>query len=412
MAFMLTTQRDAMYGGAAGGGKSFGLLMAALQYVDEPDYDALILRQTYKHLSKPGALISLSHKWLGGTDAQWRGKDHRWDFPSGATLSFGYLEHDSHLTQWDGPSFQFIGWDELTQFPQHRFKYLFSRLRKSVGSKVPSRVRSACMPGGIGHDWVYNKYINPATREKGIAFIPALLGDNPGIDKEDYIKSLAHLTPLMRKRLLDGDWTATDSGLMFKANWFTQSILPKDLPKELRFCRYWDLASTRPHERNLDPDYTAGALMAQDRHGLTYFIDVSTIREDSAMVEKLVADTAEADRKQWGERISIVIEQEPGSSGKAVVDYYKRHVLLGYKVVPDPVSGKKHLRWNPFANRLADGYVYIVNKPNNASPDWLPRFVSQAEMLTDNPSDYPHDDDMDAAAGAHNTLIGYRKPSA
>ena len=90
-AFLLLDCREAMYGGAAGGGKSDALLMAALQYVNVPDYAALLLRKSYSDLSQPAALIPRAHEWLAGTDAKWNGAEHVWRFPSGASLSFGYL---------------------------------------------------------------------------------------------------------------------------------------------------------------------------------------------------------------------------------------------------------------------------------------------------------------------------------
>ncbi|NLH62080.1 MAG: hypothetical protein GX452_11820, partial [Ignavibacteriales bacterium] len=82
---------ELLYGGAAGGGKSDALLMAALQFIEYPNYNALLLRKTYQELALPEAIMDRSMQWLEKTDAKWYAKEYRWQFPSGANLTFGYL---------------------------------------------------------------------------------------------------------------------------------------------------------------------------------------------------------------------------------------------------------------------------------------------------------------------------------
>src|SRR5690606_20959218 len=114
--------------GAAGGGKSDALLMAALQYVDQPNYDALILRRTFKQLALPGALMTRAHEWLDPTDAVWSAGSKQWTFPSGATLTFGHVANAADVKQYDGAAFNFIGMDELTHFEESVYRYLFGRI--------------------------------------------------------------------------------------------------------------------------------------------------------------------------------------------------------------------------------------------------------------------------------------------
>ena len=114
-AFLWLNCLDAFYGGAAGGGKSDALLMAALQYVDVPGYNALLIRNTYANLSKPDGLMDRAADWLTHTDAKWEGDDKRWRFPSGATLSFGYLDGPRDHFNYQGPAYQFVGIDEVVQ---------------------------------------------------------------------------------------------------------------------------------------------------------------------------------------------------------------------------------------------------------------------------------------------------------
>lgn len=217
---------EALYGGAAGGGKSDALLMDALRYVDVPGYSALILRRTYADLALPGAIMDRSKAWLADTPARWNEASRRWTFPnSRATLTFGYLQHKDDRLRYASAEFQFIAFDELTQFRLSDYRFLFSRLRgPSEGplSRVPLRMRGATNPGGIGHDWVKARFIEKKVdkedpedseeRARKRLFIRAKVSDNPHIDQETYIASLRELDPFTRQQLLDGDWDADEPG--------------------------------------------------------------------------------------------------------------------------------------------------------------------------------------------------------
>ena len=218
-AFLLLPHLDCLYGGSAGGGKSSALLMAALQYVDYSDYSALLLRRTYADLSLPGALMDRAADWLMPTSAKWNEQKKTWTFPSGATLNFGYLESDKDKYRYQSSEFQFCGFDELTQFPERTFTYLFSRLRKSAKSPIPIRMRSASNPGGEGHEWVYERYV-AKSKDRSRIFVPAGLDDNPHVNKSEYVKSLAELDDITRQQLLDGLWITDPAGKPFKADWW------------------------------------------------------------------------------------------------------------------------------------------------------------------------------------------------
>lgn len=176
--FLLLSEREVLYGGSAGGGKSDALLMAALQFVDVPGYSALLLRRSYADLALPGALMDRAHQWLYGTSAVWNAAEKTWTFPSGATLTFGYLDRVNDKYRYQSSEFQFIGFDELTQFTEEEYTYLFSRLRRRADLPVPLRMRAASNPGGIGHDWVRRRFLlEPGTSSR--RFLPASLHDNP-----------------------------------------------------------------------------------------------------------------------------------------------------------------------------------------------------------------------------------------
>jgi hypothetical protein len=217
---------EAMYGGAAGGGKSDALLMAALRYVDVPGYAAILFRLTHTDLALEGAIMDRSHKWLNNTDAHWDGLNKRWRFPSAATLTFGYLDGPRDHERYQSAEFQFVGFDELTQFVEKQYRYLFSRLRRLKGSDVPIRMRGATNPGGVGHEWVQARFgipddfdsTDPHTGPMGRVFVPATLEDNPHLDKDEYEVALAQLDEVTRMQLRYGRWARDASGLVYKIN--------------------------------------------------------------------------------------------------------------------------------------------------------------------------------------------------
>jgi phage terminase large subunit-like protein len=211
-----------LYGGAAGGGKTEAALIGAAQFVHVPGYAALILRENFADLNQPDAVIPRSRGWWLGTDAKWNERDRRWTFPSGATVTFGYLDSDAAVYQYQGAAYQYIYVDELTQHTEWRYQYLFSRLRRPAAgplAAVPLRMRGGSNPGGRGHAWVKRRFVDPATREPGAAFVAAKLADNPSLPADDYARSLSHVDPVTRKQLLEGDWDAVEGGL-FKREWF------------------------------------------------------------------------------------------------------------------------------------------------------------------------------------------------
>ena len=215
--FLTLPVPEALYGGSAGGGKSVALLAAALQFVDVPNYRAILLRRSYSDLNLPEALIPLSHAWLEGTGADWNGRLNEWTFPTGATLTFGYLDTDADKYRYQGSAFQFIGFDELTQFQEAQYQYLFSRLRRTTDNAAPLRMRAATNPGGVGHEWVRRRFLD--AKDPTRCFIPARLEDNPHLDGDAYDKALRQLDPVTRRQLRHGDWLAHADGL-FPRDWF------------------------------------------------------------------------------------------------------------------------------------------------------------------------------------------------
>lgn len=391
--FLSLSRMEAFYGGAAGPGKSTALLAAALQYVDVPHYAALLLRRTYQDLSLPGALMAKARDWLLDTDAQWHADTHTWSFPSGATLTFGYLQHEQDKERYKSAEFQFVGFDELTSFTETQYTYLFSRCRRpkeslrgrspdGLGlSDVPLRVRSASNPGSDGHDWVKDRFVDPTT---AIAvFIPARLQDNPFLDQEAYIESLSHLNDTDRERMLEGDWDAVESGGMFDPATFPIVEKRPDWPGR-RSLRIWDAAGSEPTASYPDPDYSVGLLLDRDpASGQLCVSDVVRVRIGSTELEALVKATAILD---GGHATPVLMEQEPGSAGKAVIATYSRQVLHGITSVHAyKPTGDKVTRARGASARAGRGEISVVRGP------WLRDFFSEIRRFPN----ARHDDQVD-----------------
>jgi len=252
-AFLDLPDFEAFYGGAAGGGKSDALLMGAIMYADVPGYHAIIFRRTTPNVRD---LIDRSMEWFSG-HAQWNGNTMRWTFPSGARLSFGHLQHAHDVHNYKGPAYQYVGWDELTEFLESQYTYLISRVRRPLCAEhkgspqplkcqlcaqignlayVPLRVRATSNPDGIGRLWVKKRFVSDeaarAVRSGDYQtvyykdgphgrtpFVPSRAEDNIGLDVDQYVnQSLAGLAPVTREQLRYGDWLVAVAGLI-KPEW-------------------------------------------------------------------------------------------------------------------------------------------------------------------------------------------------
>lgn len=394
-AFLLLTCRDAFFGGSAGPGKSSGLLMAALMYVDVPGYNALLIRKTYSDLSKPEALIDRSHEWLMGTDAKWNGEKKIWKFPSGATLSFGHLDGPMDHFNFLSSAYQFIGIDEMVQIRKNQALYLFRSLRRLKRyAFVPLRFRGASNPPAaeqvaIGA-WVKRRYIDPKTRKKDVVFVPAKMDDNPYLDGVEYRISLSNLDPVTRAQQEDGDWEIAVKGRLFQREWFT--IIPVAPEKFKKKIRYWDIAATEPSKNYKSPDWSVGVKISLGVDNVIYIEHIHRFRKLPNDVEKLIRQTAETD----GRKTEILMEQEPGSSGKIVINHFMKDILQGFTFKGYRPTGSKYERIKPLGSQAQAGNVVLVNGR------WIDAFLEEVELFPDS----AFDDQVDAVGTGYETLAG------
>jgi predicted phage terminase large subunit-like protein len=263
---------------------------------------------------------------------------------------------------------------------------MFSRLRRLEGVDIPLRMRAASNPGGVGHEWVKRRFIDPGSPER--PFIPSRLEDNPYLDREQYRESLCELDPTTREQLLNGDWQVRPPGGMFKRGWFT---LVKEAPADSRAVRYWDLAATAPAPGK-DPAYTVGALVSVS-NGVYYIHDIQRLRATPMEVERRIVQTAQLD-KMRPLIVDIWMEQEPGSSGVNTIDHYAREVLVGYSFRGDKVTGDKETRAAPLSSAAEAGNVKLL------LGHWVEAFLDEAEAFPDS----RYKDQVDAVSGAVSKL--------
>lgn len=242
VAFMMLPHREAMYGGAAGSGKSIVLSALALQYADVPKYNGIIFRRTLTEANLAGSIMDILLTWL--SPRMGKGGDVKFD---ASYNTFYFLEYDSQLTiaylrseldheRYKGSSYHFCGFDELTDFAEDQFRFLNRSLRRSLqgpAAKIPLRIRSATNPGGLGHVWVKNRYkifkcegkCNHEADSKfrghdeDRPFVQATLKDNPYIDQSSYTLALNEMGEIDRMRMKEGNWDVS-AGARFKAEYF------------------------------------------------------------------------------------------------------------------------------------------------------------------------------------------------
>ncbi len=225
---------EALYGGAAGGGKSDALVIEALRQVHIPHYKALILRKTFPQLAE---LIdkSLNYYPRAFPGARYNSSSHTWTFPSGAKIVFGSMQYTKDRLKYQGQAYDFVAFDELTHFSWEEYSYLFSRCRPN-GPGTRCYIRSTANPGGVGHGWVKERFItagkpmvpvwedihwrDPSGKEyrekRSRIFVPSSVFDNPALleNDPDYITRLASMPEAERNALLYGDWDSF-SGQVF-----------------------------------------------------------------------------------------------------------------------------------------------------------------------------------------------------
>jgi predicted phage terminase large subunit-like protein len=416
-----------VYGGAAFGGKTFGLLMEGARHSDNPAFTATIFRRSMPQIMNQGALWDESFELYPHLGAESSVGSHSWTWPSGAEVRMAHLQEEKTIYDYDGAQIPLIMFDQLEQFNEKQFFYMLSRNRSGCG--VDPYVRATANPPKVkGHwlrtliDWWIDKDGFPipercgvvryfirvdnqvhwvesdwrdvdGTEPKSFTFIAAKYTDNQiGLKKDPkYVANLNAQDRTDRQRLKDGNWNAVEGGVMFDRDWFPIKHI-RDIPRGMRKLRYWDRAGTLATAENPNPDWTAGALCGQ-KDGVLYIFDMVHFQENPVGNERLIRKTAKQDERQ----VPIYIEEEGGSAGKDSLSHYQRNVLRGYIVVGDRPTGSKTERAKSWCAMAAEGNVILVEGP------WNQNFLAEAENF---PSKGSKRDQIDAVSGAYKFLLG------
>jgi predicted phage terminase large subunit-like protein len=412
-AFLETEADIAVFGGAAGGGKSFGLLLDPIRHHDNGFFRGVIFRRETPQITNPGGLWDEAMGIYTLLEGKPNHSNLHFKFPSGMQIKFAHLEQESDVHNWQGAQVPWIGFDELTHFTEKQFFYMLSRNRSASG--VKSKIRGTCNPDPDSFvrkliDWwiapegfpypersgVLRYFIRrndqiiwSDTKEtadaKSFTFIPARLEDNKILMEKDpaYRSNLEAMSYVDRMRLLYGNWNIRPAaGLYFRREMFE---IVDAVPADLQYVRYWDRASSE----SPDADWSAGFKMGRGKTGLFYVTDLRHLKGSPLKVQDAVMNTANQD----GRTVTVGIEQDPGQAGVMEAQHIAR-LLAGFNVKLNRVMTDKVTRASPFSAQCEAGNVKVLRGL------WNEAFFNELESFPDG----KHDDIVDAGSGAFNLL--------
>lgn len=440
-AFMATPANVCIYGGAAGGGKSFGLLMSALRYKNVPGFGCTIFRRNFNQIFSQGGLWDESMKiyqGIRGADpkfarGQWWFRNQNGDIVSKVT--FAHIERDEDVHKWQGSQICEIGFDELTHFSEKTFFYMLSRNRSTCG--VEPFIRATCNPDA--DSWVakfIEWWIDPDTgypipersgklrwfvrrdeilywantkqelwkqfdlktpeekaEPRSVTFIMSKLEDNQELLKVNpgYMANLKAMSVIERERLLHGNWKIkAAAGLFFKRSQVGDylNFVPDDV---IEWVRCWDLAATEKTE-NGDPAFTSGVLMGKRKNGRYIVADVVNKQMSASDVRQTIKHTAQQDIAKY-KRVKIRLPKDPGQAGKEQAESYIKF-LAGFNVVTVAETGSKEARAEPMAAQWQAGNFDVLTGA------WNEEYLQQLENFPDS----KFKDMVDASANAFTEL--------
>lgn len=429
--FLSSSADIVIYGGAAGGGKSYGLLMEPLRHIHNPLFGGVIFRRTTVQIRVEGGLWDTSGDIYPMFAGRGLSNSLTWTFPSGSKIRMAHMEHEKNRLDWQGAQIPFIGFDELTHFTEKQFWYMMGRNRSASG--ISGYIRATCNPdpdsfvrklvdwwidkqsgfpikGRAGvvryfhrhHDelhWAFSrrelqKKFGPECDPKSLTFIPASVFDNRILLQSDpaYLASLKALPYIERAQLLDGNWNVRPAaGAFFKRHYFGTPIgaAPAEVVMRVRF---WDRAAS-PLIPGTDPDATVGLLLSKDRDGIYYVEDVIRDFLTPGAVNQLILRTAKSDPPGT----IVAYHQDPASAG--VFEATETAKLLdGFTVSYETKKQKKTVLALPVSSQAEAGNIKVVEGP------WNEEFFRELENFDAG----RYDDQVDALSGAHQKIASGR----
>jgi predicted phage terminase large subunit-like protein len=433
----------AIFGGSAGGGKTLALLLEGGRHVNVPGYGGVIFRQSFPQITNQGGLWDTSRKiypYIGGKPTR---TELKWEWPLGTRVRFHHMQDDSVVNDWQGSQVPYIGWDEGTHFSSFQFwTVTLSRARSECGVKPYTRM--SCNPDPLSWvkkfvaPWIDGGFPNPAEsgelrwfmrddegevvwverdwRSKrgrkpiSVTFVRSSVFDNKIMlaENPEYLDFLEALPLIERERLLYGNWDIMESGNMFRRAWFQQRIAWAFVPRDCRWCRFWDLAASEVKKGKKEPDFTASALLGySESTGRYYFKDLLLMQETPWVVKNAALETAISDlrmlRAHGCHSYKIRLEEEPGASGITVTDDYRRFFeeKLAFTDFDGIRStGSKVERAKTISADAQRGLVIMVEEEGETAA-WIDTWLSYAAPF---PRLGVKDDPVDACSGARIAL--------
>lgn len=430
-AFLSSPADIVIYGGSAGGGKTYGLLLEPLRHITtNKEFTAVIFRKNAVNIKNPGGLWDESMKLYPSTRGIPTAHVSEWRWKKGGRMKMAHLQHEDTVLEWQGAQIPLILFDELTHFSMTQFFYMLSRNRSTCGVKPYTRAttnpdaeswvatfiewwidqetgfpipeRSGVIRWFIRINdviiWadtseeLIEEYSTPEQEviPKSVTFIPSKLEDNKELMRKDpgYKANLLAQSRVEKGRLLDGNWKIKPmAGMYFKRH--EVQIVPAAPDGITHVVRKWDLAATEESEGS-NPDWTVGVKMGVTRSGKYVVLDVVRVRKRASEVRTIVKNVASQD----GYTVKIHLSQDPGQAGKDQIQSYVT-MLAGYKVTHGRETGDKVTRAEPFAAQWQHGNVEIVEAP------WNEAYLSELENF---PSLNTKDDQVDGSSGAFTHL--------
>ncbi len=460
---------EAFFGGAAGAGKSEVGIMGGLQNVHVPGFAGSIFRRSKVAMLQADAPLSRTRAWLRPAEAAglcwwddgsnsyfFKTRNAKGDELAPSSLHYGYLAGTADQDRYQGAAWQYVFVDELPQWNEPDYLFLFSRLRRS-STLDPSwrgalKMRASGNPGGKGHEFVKERffeyaqhvatgttarddlkrrrergaalpsprlYVSPPSREavelaklsgkpaQGAHFVPGFVEDNPayqGAELYAYLAKLIRMTPTQQARLRWGDWDATGDGKFFTEASF--KILERE-PAGVRitYCRSWDLAATVP-KPGTDPDWTVGGKV-----GVFTELETKAQRVIIPHVKRGQWGPNETDREMKltavrdSKKLPIVIEQEGGSAGKRGIAHFKTVLLPGWRVHGIRKTGPKVEYWDALSSVVSEECPLLLVRESPGDEVWIKALITELCTVPEG-----HDDQADAPTRIDRPARG--KPTA
>ncbi|MGN1120232.1 MAG: phage terminase large subunit, partial [Oscillospiraceae bacterium] len=390
--FMSRPEYEALYGGAAGGGKSDAIVVEALRQVDNPNYRAIIFRKTFPQCRE---LIIKSMRIYKSAypKATYNGSEHYWKFPSGAKIYFGSMPNSMSYLQYQGLSYSFIAFDELTHFTQEEYEYLISRNRAD-GPGLRVYIRATANPGGIGHGWVKNRFITPVPPnttqhikstirdnggkkieiERTRIFIPSTVFDNEELLKNDpdYLASLGLLPEAQKKALLYGDWDSYEGQVFtewknnpegYDTHLNTHVINPFPIPDSWPRFRTFDFGYSKPFTAQWWAiDYEGRAYLYRQLYGCTETPNTGLKWEPRKIAREIknIENQCEKGHEILGIADPAIWDQSRGRDG-TIITMFEEEGVYFEKGTNDRLSGKMQCHYRMAMDEAGRPMMYVFN---------------------------------------------------